>query len=302
MKLGFSLLLLFSLANCQGVRPYNPCKGNRIGEHDWMVLDPYDCTKFYMCHGERAFHQSCPFGTSFRRSRCHGPRPSKVKNCFKGIWDQWSEWGECSVSCGQGFRERTRSCQGNQHGNGLRYSCNGPRKDYESCSLPDCIEDLSGEWDEWSDWSPCSATCGLAKRQRQRDCRGVDCVGEDTEIQSCTDLPQCQWDNWSEWSECSTTCGVGRKTRFRLCNDGRNCIGDSLQYETCPTNPTCPQPTEGQWMTWSMWSTCSTTCGDGIKQRVRQCRNKMNCNGPRVERQPCQEPVDLHDHPECNEL
>ena len=164
------------------------------------------------------------------------------------------------------------------------------------------FSDLRGEWDQWSEWSPCSATCGLAKRQRQRDCKGVDCVGEDTEIQSCTDLPQCQWDNWSEWSECSTTCGVGRKTRFRLCNDGRNCIGDSLQYESCPTNPTCPQPTEGEWMTWSMWSTCSSTCGDGIKQRVRHCKNKMECNGSRVERQPCQEPVNLHDHPECNEL
>ena len=52
--------------------------------------------------------------------------------------------------------------------------------------------ELSGQWDEWSDWGPCSATCGLAKRQRTRDCIGFDCQGEHTETQSCTDLPQCK--------------------------------------------------------------------------------------------------------------
>ena len=226
----------------------------------------------------------------------------KVCLCI-GIWDQWSNWGECSVTCGQGFRERTRTCQGNQHQNGLRYSCQGPRKDFESCSLPDCLEDMSGEWDEWSQWTSCSATCGLAKRQRQRTCLGSDCTGDNVEVQTCEDLPECKWNDWSAWNECSNTCGPGgRQIRFRLCNDGRNCDGDSIQYKACTENAPCPETTEGEWMTWSMWSTCSTTCGDGIKQRVRQCKNRGNCVGPRVEREACREPVDLHDHPECNEL
>ena len=55
-------------------------------------------------------------------------------------------------------------------------------------------------------------------------------------------------------------------------------------------------------MTWFIWSTCSSTCGNGIKQRVRQCKGPENCSGPRVERESCDDLVDIEEHPECNEI
>ena len=30
----------------------------------------------------------------------------------KGNWAQWSEWGQCSKSCGGGIRTRLRNCNG----------------------------------------------------------------------------------------------------------------------------------------------------------------------------------------------
>ncbi|KAK6028110.1 thrombospondin type 1 domain protein, partial [Ostertagia ostertagi] len=44
----------------------------------------------------------------------------------------------------------------------------------------------------------------------------------------------------------------------------------------------------GEWYEWSEWSICSCTCGDGIKQRRRECAGN-NCKGPEYETAPCNE-------------
>ena len=36
---------------------------------------------------------------------------------------------------------------------------------------------------------------------------------------------------------------------------------------------------DGQWGTWSSWSTCKVSCGGGIRLRFRDCTNPYPANG-----------------------
>lgn len=44
----------------------------------------------------------------------------------------WSSWSSCSVSCGEGTKSRTRTCDGPEK------VCNGDRKQVQGCNLTDC--------------------------------------------------------------------------------------------------------------------------------------------------------------------
>ena len=54
-----------------------------------------------------------------------------------GGWSEWSDWSQCTVSCGNGTRTRSRTCNNPtpQH-NGK--PCEGPSQDVELCSLGHC--------------------------------------------------------------------------------------------------------------------------------------------------------------------
>ena len=45
----------------------------------------------------------------------------------------WSSWSSCSVSCGEGTKSRTRTC------NGPAKVCVGEQKQIFGCNLTDCI-------------------------------------------------------------------------------------------------------------------------------------------------------------------
>ncbi|XP_076394986.1 semaphorin 5c isoform X2 [Megachile rotundata] len=98
----------------------------------------------------------------------------------EGQWSCWTDWSECSVSCGSGVRTRTRECLGPE-------SCEGPRLVRETCEMPSC-ESLLG-WDAWSRWTPCGDD---HQQHRKRQCiqRGPGaCLGSSRETRDC--LPDC---------------------------------------------------------------------------------------------------------------
>jgi hypothetical protein len=79
---------------------------------------------------------------------------------------QWAEWGQCSMSCGQGGRQiRTRSQTQGAIGQG---KCNLSQEDRQCmpapppCPVPCMVT-------AWSEWSACGGTCAPALRQRVRD-------------------------------------------------------------------------------------------------------------------------------------
>ncbi|KYQ51466.1 hypothetical protein ALC60_09464, partial [Trachymyrmex zeteki] len=109
---------------------------------------------------------------------CHG-------NMEESQWSCWTEWSECSATCGVGVRTRTRECLGPEN-------CDGPRLDKEVCEMPSC-ESLAG-WDTWSYWTPCDGdhqqhrkrTClqhgpGMCQglTRETRDCLPADCMNNE---------------------------------------------------------------------------------------------------------------------------
>ena len=100
-----------------------------------------------------------------------------------GTLGPWSEWSECSATCGDATRHRSRQCS--SHGD---CSEKEVRLEKEACKhLPGC-----GTLGEWSDWTQCTTTCGKGTRQRQRRCIGPgDCNGALIDEDFCQDQPNC---------------------------------------------------------------------------------------------------------------
>lgn len=55
---------------------------------------------------------------------------------FAELWGPWQPWSLCSVSCGEGVRERVRECLLLSGVGGM--PCTGIVKEQSICSLEDC--------------------------------------------------------------------------------------------------------------------------------------------------------------------
>ncbi|VDI01369.1 Hypothetical predicted protein [Mytilus galloprovincialis] len=108
-------------------------------------------------------------------------------------WSDWSGWGECSASCGNGYQIRNRACKDTVTDEDRPDSdCYGSDIEYQTCPYIDCPR-----WDEWGGWDECSTkkTCGLGTMVRSRNCShggvvGVDryCLGPTLESAVCHSL------------------------------------------------------------------------------------------------------------------
>ncbi|XP_060595435.1 coadhesin-like [Ruditapes philippinarum] len=154
------------------------------------------------------------------------------------------------------------------------------------CKLCDLVD---GNWADWSSWSSCDVTCGDGKHTRIRTCtnpapvyQGLDCKGSSSDTKPCT-RPLCPvhggWEVWSSWESCPVTCDIGIQKRHRSCTNpsplrhGDHCFGDTIDVKLCKQKP-C-DASNGGWSNWVTWSTCSESCGVGLKTRSRSCTNPV---------------------------
>ena len=155
---------------------------------------------------------------------CSGPA-AKHDQCHTGkacpYWDLWSDWSDCSVTCGRGTVSRSRECV---NGNPGDHGCEGNDSEQKVCRSE---KQFCPTWSAWGEFTQCSATCGEGEQIRVRECHNgspgdAGCEGITEEVIPCTShREQCpEWDFWARWSTCSVTCGEGSQLRTRQCLDG----------------------------------------------------------------------------------
>uniref|UniRef100_A0A8C4QIS0 Uncharacterized protein n=1 Tax=Eptatretus burgeri TaxID=7764 RepID=A0A8C4QIS0_EPTBU len=245
------------------------------------------------------------FGTSGKK---HPQSPVNNGESQKPVHKEWSQWSECSTTCGQGTQMRQRSCIQSPFA-----SCDSPQQQLRDCNNSDVCP-VDGAWKEWSSWSLCSFTCGRGVRTRSRDCRGphsggLPCEGTGTQTKVCN-IALCpvdgHWADWADWPPCSVSCGNGTQQRLRECvgpiYGGAECLGPWSERRTCFVRQ-CP--VDGRWLLWGPWSSCPVSCGGGSLRRERTCQGPFHggrpCGGAAFENKPCSEHTCPAPHELCHE-
>ncbi|XP_001199810.3 hemicentin-1 [Strongylocentrotus purpuratus] len=196
----------------------------------------------------------------------------------------WSNWTECTQTCGYGVQFRHRPCPHGDHA-----ECTvSELGELKRCKLRECP--IDGGWSDWSRLRPCSKTCGEGGvRARYRTCTkprpqhgGLPCEGSRMDRMPCSPLGACPvdggWSDWTEWGACQAKVCRKRGNRFRTrrCNNpeplygGSHCEGASSESEKCK-KADCP--VHGGWSAWRDSTSCSTTCGIGNQIQTRTCDN-----------------------------
>ncbi|XP_013390209.1 thrombospondin-2-like [Lingula anatina] len=120
-----------------------------------------------------------------------------------GGWCTYSDWSDCSVTCENGTKTRSRECKCPEPAYGGA-TCVGATTETQYCSGLCCPVD--GYLSDWLPWSSCSATCGLpgtVTRSRTKECiyPDPDCPGDD-----CGQLPE-EYENCTQKPCCTTSGG-----------------------------------------------------------------------------------------------
>ncbi|KAJ8279716.1 hypothetical protein COCON_G00067820 [Conger conger] len=190
-----------------------------------------------------------------------------------GRFGPWSGWKTCGHSDGGSVGSclcRTRACDSpSPQCDGQQ--CQGPSVEVTNCSR-------NGAWTPWTSWSPCSTSCGIGFQVRQRTCSnptprhgGRVCVGQNREERYCNEHlpcpPHVYWSSWSPWERCTVPCGGGLQTRRRTCENGNECPGCSLEYQSCNSLP-CPDLKKTT--PWTPWTPVNISDNGGhYEQRFR---------------------------------
>jgi len=250
------------------------------------------------CTGETKSVQPC------NDEPCH-----EHVNCQVG---EWGSWGECSVTCGPGQQERSRTVETPAENGGL--PCSAELEESQGCDNEPCEAQIDCVWGNFGDWSACSRSCGGGEKTRGRLIQtaprngGKLCEALDmTEVAICSTEPcsetvDCVFGEWTNWDACSCSCN-GIRHRVRHIDvfpskGGVACEGALREVENC--NFPCDWGDEGnkeatdcELSEWEEWGACSATCGSSQHVRHRMVKTQPSnggkpCQGITADVRPCE--------------
>eukprot|EP00928_Gymnodinium_smaydae_P045587 TRINITY_DN3036_c0_g4_i1.p1 TRINITY_DN3036_c0_g4~~TRINITY_DN3036_c0_g4_i1.p1 ORF type:complete len:1748 (-),score=359.16 TRINITY_DN3036_c0_g4_i1:118-5361(-) len=147
--------------------------------------------------------------------------PPKRVDCEMATWSQWSD---CSVTCGGGQHIRSRDILKQASGGGK--PCEKDVSEVAECARTACFQPKAVDcvMGDWGDWSVCDKCGGEQRRFRtivQEALHGGKVCGLSgtEEIQACPetcgDAGVCSWMDWDQWGACNARCGAGKRSRQR---------------------------------------------------------------------------------------
>ncbi|XP_035507953.1 spondin-1a [Morone saxatilis] len=167
----------------------------------------------------------------------------------------WSDWSDCSVTCGKGMRTRQRMLKSPVE----LGECTEELEQVEKCMLPECPIDCV--MTEWTEWSECNKSCGKGHTIRRRVVNLEPQFGGDP---------------------CSETI-QRKKCKIRKCNRGQANSDEKKRRkeqrekrrskqgraEVTSEHPGCKM------RPWSSWTECTKLCGGGIQERLMTVKQRF---------------------------
>lgn len=201
-------------------------------------------------------------------------RACQTESCpIDCIESKWSEWVQCSATCGGGVSFRYRSEDRSSAFGGK--SC-GSLQEKKVCGAVKCPVDC--QVTDWSNWDACTAKCGGGYQWQRRKVLTANANnGKACPVLSqkrlCNDHPchiDCEMTDWSTWSTCSVKCGGGTqkrtRTMTRMSQHGGKTCPPGREDRACNISE-CPIDCELS--QWGAFPDCSSTCGGGQQTRYR---------------------------------
>uniref|UniRef100_A0A8C7YQU8 Spondin-1 n=1 Tax=Oryzias sinensis TaxID=183150 RepID=A0A8C7YQU8_9TELE len=160
----------------------------------------------------------------------------------------WSEWSDCSVTCGKGSRTRQRMLKSPLE----LGECTEDLEQVEKCMLPECPIDCA--MSDWTEWSECNKSCGKGHTIRTR---------------VVTMEPQFGGDPCPETIQ-------RKKCKVRKCSRGQGNSDDKKRRKEQREKRRSKQvKTEVTSEPWSSWTECTKQCGGGIQERLMTVKQKF---------------------------
>lgn len=137
---------------------------------------------------------------------------SDERYCLECLMTKWTNWSECSQTCGIGVRVKTRAVSID---NVIIDNCaNLEFESVQPCQISACP--INGYFTPWSQWLSCDQPCDGGLKKRNRQCHepknnGSPCTGKFIEVLSCNENPclpneGCQGNKTLITDSCDSLC------------------------------------------------------------------------------------------------